>query len=81
MLQLFKKERMWRDLPLGNRYDIVIIGAGAHGLAVAYYLGKRGITNIAILDKGYLGGGASARSTAILRANYVTVLEMSNRQP
>ena len=73
MLQLFKKERMWRDLPLGNRYDIVIIGAGVHGLAIAYYLGKRGITNIAILDKGYLGGGASARSTAILRANYVTV--------
>ena len=59
-------------MPLKGRYDIVLIGAGVHGLAIAYYLGKQGINNIAVLDKGYLGGGASARSTAILRANYVT---------
>ncbi len=72
MFQLFKKERMWRDPPLKPRYDIVIAGAGVHGLAIAYYLGQRGITNVAVLDKGYLGGGASARSTAIIRANYVT---------
>ena len=72
MLQLFKKERMWREPPLKPRYDIVIAGAGVHGLAIAYYLGQRGITNVAVLDKGYLGGGASARSTAIIRANYVT---------
>ena len=63
---------MWRDPPLKPRYDIVIAGAGVHGLAIAYYLGQRGITNVAVLDKGYLGGGASARSTAIIRANYVT---------
>ncbi|MFQ5872411.1 MAG: FAD-dependent oxidoreductase [Dehalococcoidia bacterium] len=63
---------MWRRKPLDGRYDVVIIGAGAHGLATAYYLGKLGVTNVALLDKGYLGGGASARSTAILRANYVT---------
>ena len=72
LLQLFRKDRMWRSVPLGSKYDIVIIGAGVHGLSTAYYLGKRGITNVALLDKGYLGGGASARSTAILRANYVT---------
>ena len=63
---------MWRRHPLGDRYDVVIIGAGVHGLAIAYYLGKLGVSNVAVLDKGYLGGGASARSTAILRANYVT---------
>lgn len=72
MFQLFKKERMWRDEPLKKSYDIVIAGAGVHGLAIAYYLGQKGITNVAVLDKGYLGGGASARSTAIIRANYVT---------
>ncbi|MFQ5934032.1 MAG: FAD-dependent oxidoreductase [Dehalococcoidia bacterium] len=72
MLQVFKKDRMWRNEPLKERYDVVIVGAGVHGLATAYYLSKRGITNVALLDKGYLGGGASARSTAILRANYVT---------
>ena len=72
MLQIFRKERMWHSVPLRDKYDIVIIGAGVHGLSTAYYLGKRGITNVALLDKGYLGGGGSARSTAILRANYVT---------
>ena len=72
MLRIFKKERLWRRPELNGHYDVVIIGAGVHGLATAYYLGKRGITNVAVLDKGYLGGGASARSTAILRANYVT---------
>jgi sarcosine oxidase subunit beta len=50
----------------------VIVGAGVHGLAIAYYLGKRGITNVAVLDKGYLGGGASGRNTAIIRSNYRT---------
>ena len=55
---------MWRRHPLGDRYDVVIIGAGVHGLAIAYYLGKQGVSNVAVLDKGYLGGGASARSTA-----------------
>ncbi len=72
MLQLFKKEKMWRKHSLKDRYDVVIIGAGVHGLAIAYYLGKLGIHDVAVLDRGYLGGGASARTTAILRANYVT---------
>jgi sarcosine oxidase subunit beta len=65
-------ERMWRSHDLKSSYDVVIIGAGVHGLAIAYYLGKRGITNVAVLDKGYLGGGASGRNTAIIRSNYRT---------
>ncbi len=65
-------ERMWRTHDLKPVYDVVIIGAGVHGLAIAYYLGKRGITNVAVLDKGYLGGGASGRNTAIIRSNYRT---------
>src|SRR5205814_7009815 len=63
-------ERMWRINELKPTYDVVIIGGGVHGLAIAYYLGKRGITNVAVLDKGYLGGGASGRNTAIVRSNY-----------
>jgi sarcosine oxidase, subunit beta len=65
-------ERMWHTHDLKPTYDVVIIGAGVHGLAIAYYLGKRGITNVAVLDKGYLGGGASGRNTAIIRSNYRT---------
>src|SRR5438552_15022762 len=65
-------ERMWRVHDVKPSYDVVIIGAGVHGLAIAYYLGKRGITNVAVLDKGYLGGGASGRNTAIIRSNYRT---------
>src|SRR5437762_9697860 len=65
-------ERMWRINELKTVYDVVIIGAGVHGLAIAYYLGKRGITNVAVLDKGYIGGGASGRNTAIIRSNYRT---------
>ncbi|HMF17165.1 MAG TPA: FAD-dependent oxidoreductase [Gemmataceae bacterium] len=65
-------DRMWHTHDLKPTYDVVIIGAGVHGLAIAYYLGKRGITNVAVLDKGYLGGGASGRNTAIIRSNYRT---------
>jgi sarcosine oxidase, subunit beta len=65
--------RAWRDHPLAASYDVVIIGAGVHGLAAAYYLAaNHGITNVAVLDKSYLGGGGSGRSTAILRSNYLT---------
>jgi sarcosine oxidase subunit beta len=63
---------MWRRHELKPSYDVVIIGAGVHGLAIAYYLGRRGITNVAVLDKGYLGSGASGRNTAIIRSNYRT---------
>ena len=58
---------------LEGSYDVVIIGAGGHGLAAAYYLAKNhGITKVAVLDKGYLGGGNTARNTTIIRANYLT---------
>jgi len=58
---------------LKSSYDVVIIGAGGHGLAAAYYLAKEhGITNVAVLDKGYLAGGNTARNTAIIRSNYLT---------
>ncbi|MCY0963952.1 FAD-dependent oxidoreductase [Parathalassolituus penaei] len=65
------------DLPpptaLKKRYDVVIIGGGGHGVATAYYLAKyHGITNVAILEKGYLGGGNTARNTAVIRSNYLT---------
>lgn len=58
---------------LKKSYDVVIIGAGGHGLAAAYYLAQRhGITNVAVLDKGWLAGGNTARNTTIVRSNYLT---------
>lgn len=64
---------MWRPQPLKDRYDVVIIGGGVHGLATAYYLAKHyNITNVAVLDKRYIGGGGSGRNTAIIRSNYLT---------
>ena len=72
MFQLFKSERMWTRRSLKKTYDVVIIGAGVHGLATAYYLGMQGVRNIAVLEKGYLGSGNSGRNTAIVRSNYRT---------
>lgn len=67
------KGQMWQSRPLKDRYDLVIIGGGAHGLATAYYLAKdHGLTDVAVLDKGYLGSGGSGRNTAIIRSNYRT---------
>jgi sarcosine oxidase subunit beta len=61
----------WRDPDPKDAYDMVIIGGGGHGLATAYYLAKEhGITNVAVLEKGYLGGGNVGRNTTIVRANY-----------
>jgi sarcosine oxidase subunit beta len=72
-MQLFRKERMWRRHDLRSRYDVVIVGAGIHGLATAYYLGKaHGVRRVALLEKGYLGCGNSGRNTAIIRSNYRT---------
>ncbi len=64
---------VWREHDLRRSYDVIIIGGGVHGLATAYYLARNhGITDVAVLDKGYLGGGGSGRNTAILRSNYLT---------
>ncbi len=63
--------RAWRDPAPKAEYDAIIIGGGGHGLATAYYLAKNhGLTNIAVLEKGYLGSGNIGRNTTIVRANY-----------
>ena len=66
--------RMFRvPAALKQSYDVVIIGAGGHGLAAAYYLARdHGITDICVLEKGYLGGGNTGRNTTIVRSNYLT---------
>jgi len=63
----------WRSPEPKSEYDAVIVGGGGHGLATAYYLAKdHGITNVAVLEKGYLAGGNTARNTTIVRSNYLT---------
>ena len=65
-------ERAWRSPEPKDEYDAIIIGAGGHGLATAYYLGKNyGITKVAIIEKGWLGGGNTGRNTTIIRSNYL----------
>jgi sarcosine oxidase subunit beta len=65
-------EPAWRDAAPKAGYDAVIIGGGGHGLATAYYLAREhGITNIAVLEKGWIGGGNAGRNTTIIRSNYL----------
>ena len=62
----------WKDPTPKKEYDVVIIGGGGHGLATAYYLAKEhNITNVAIIEKGWIGGGNVGRNTTIIRSNYM----------
>ncbi len=64
--------RAWRDAEPRSSYDVVIVGGGGHGLATAYYLAKvHGITDVAVVEKGWLGGGNTGRNTTIVRSNYL----------
>ncbi len=72
MWRLFSRALMWHRRELADRYDVVVIGGGAHGLATAYYLARRGVRNVAVLDMSYIGSGGSGRNTAIIRSNYRT---------
>src|SRR5271156_6522983 len=65
-------ERQWRNPEPKTAYDAVIVGGGGHGLATAYYMAKEhGMRNIAVLEKGWIGGGNTGRNTTIIRSNYL----------
>ena len=65
-------EQAWRSPEPKDHYDAIIVGGGGHGLATAYYLAKEhGMTNIAVLEKGWIGGGNTGRNTTIVRSNYL----------
>ncbi|WP_405142505.1 sarcosine oxidase subunit beta family protein [Sphaerisporangium sp. NBC_01403] len=66
------QDRLWDSPEPRSSYDVVIVGGGGHGIATAYYLAKNhGITNVAVLEKGWLAGGNMARNTTIIRSNYL----------
>ncbi len=61
----------WRDATPKASYDVLVIGGGGHGLATAYYLAKEhGLTNIAVLERSWIGSGNAGRNTTIIRSNY-----------
>jgi len=63
---------LWRQPALKPAYDVVVVGAGGHGLATAYYLAKEhGVRNVAVIERGWLGGGNTGRNTTIIRSNYL----------
>jgi sarcosine oxidase subunit beta len=65
-------DAVWRSPEPKPRYEVIVVGAGGHGLATAYYLAKEhGITDVAVLEKGWLGGGNTGRNTTIIRSNYL----------
>ena len=65
-------QRAWRNPAPKDAYDTVIVGGGGHGLATAYYLAKEhGVTDVAVIERGYLGGGNTGRNTTIVRSNYL----------
>src|SRR5208282_6121589 len=57
-------------MSMKDKYRVVVVGGGIQGLSCAYYLAKRGLTDVLVIDKGYIGGGASGRNTAIVHARY-----------
>jgi sarcosine oxidase, subunit beta len=62
----------WREAVPKAKYDVIIVGGGGHGLATAYYLAKNhGITNVAVLERGWIGGGNTGRNTTVIRSNYL----------
>jgi sarcosine oxidase, subunit beta len=67
-----RRWRVMRSADLRPSYDVVIVGGGVHGLAIAYELAKRGVRKVGVLEKAYIGAGASGRNTAIVRSNYRT---------
>ncbi len=75
LLEGFRGQRgwtpAWRSPDPKRRYDVIIIGGGGHGLATAYYLAKvHGVRNVAVLERGWLGGGNTGRNTTVIRSNY-----------